>query len=210
MDVFIGPDMKRTSADSPNVTGSIETRHSEQDNSKVVIAQSGLTSFNIQSVEIDSYVSPNASTLSQSATKFVMKIAEPFGASLPDKMFLAAQFLKVKNYLKCPYYLSLTFGGYDPDSGSIKQNIAEKTWTWQIMITRLTTSLDEVGSVHTIEAYVYNDLASQNQYNVMPITTSIDVSDKRGTIGEVMSGIQDAINANIAKRYTGQPPIRLR
>lgn len=180
--------------------------------SSVIIAETGRTGFNIKSVKIDAVVSPNFLTRNQTAQKFTITIAEPLGCALPDKMFLAAKSLGVRNFIKCPYRLSLDFLGYNPESGAPERPI-DKVWVWSLMVTKLETTLTETGSVHTIEAINYNELGNQNQFNLIPVPIQIDVNEGQGTIREVMQGLEKQLNANIAKRHNvasgGRAPYRI-
>lgn len=166
----------------------------------VIIAETGLTSFNITDVEMEAIIAPNFQTKNIGATNFTIKIAEPMGMSLPDKMLASAVKAGVKNFMKCPYYVSVDFLGYDPVSGAPKRPV-DKRWLWRIFITKLTTDLDSTGGRHTIEAVGYNEIANFDQFNMIKTPINIDFSKGQGTLGEVMDLVKKQINAGLEKSY---------
>lgn len=194
---YVGPDLDNGTSGGLGSVGVL----SPSAGSTVTIAETGVTGFNIQEITLEDTVGPNMLTRSASARKFKVKILEPYGCTMPDKMLLAAKAVGVRNYMKAPWYLSLDFLGYDPDSGNVRTQVGGRTWAWKILILKLNTDLTATGSMHTIEAVGFDDQAHFNQYAIIPSPINIDVSKGSPTVGDALKGLKEEINANIKKRY---------
>lgn len=140
-----------------------------------IIAESGVTTgFNIQEVKIESLVGPNMETQNTNATQFVIQIQEPLGTSFVELMRNAAVDLNIRNMDKCPYFLELTFMGYN-EQGDLVGQIDPATpvksalltdeydnggrWLYQIKITNIETELTASGSNYTVTALPYSEEA---------------------------------------------------
>ncbi len=166
---------------------------------KYLIAETGFTGFNLTDVEITSSVTPNFQTKNLPGTDFTIKINEPLGMTLPDKIVAACVRAGVQNYFKAPYYLSVDFLGYDED-GSVSRPI-QKTWVWKLMLKNIQTDLDVTGGRHTITAIAYNDIGMFDQFNNIKMPIQIDIAEKEGKVGDVMKGLEEQINKGLEKSY---------
>lgn len=167
---------------------------------KVVLCETGLTSFNITNVEMESIIAPNFQTQNMGGQRFTIRIIEALGASFPDKIVAAAYAAGIKNFMKCPYFLALDFLGYDTDSGSPKKPV-EKTWVWRINIVSLKTDLDSTGGIHTIEAIGFNDIGNYDQFSLVKTPVQIDINEKEGKVGDIFKGVEEQINKALEKAY---------
>ena len=149
----------------------------------IIIAESGITTYNIKSVEMVSVVSANADTRNVNTYKFTVSITEPIGVGFLDALKDAALAVKINNIQKCPYYLDLTFRGYNEQTGqslpdalagsgfgttasttsaatASSQGAAAPTrWIWQIQITDIETQFDATGGQYTLTCMSYSDSA---------------------------------------------------
>jgi len=177
----------------------------------VIIAETGLTGFNIVDIQIESIVAPNFQTKNMGSNKFTITISEPAGMSFPDKLILSAKYLGVHNFMKCPYLLSVDFMGYDENGAPARPT--GTTWVWKLLVTSLKTDLDATGGRHIIEAVGYDDLGTFNQFSLLDVPMNIDVTKKEGKVGDVMQELAKQINENIKKRYNvnngGKAPIEI-
>jgi len=169
-------------------------------NPRFVIAETGLTAFNITDFEIDAKVAPNHSVKNIMGTALTLTIIEPLGMSLPDKIIAAASRSTIQNFMQAPYYISVDFLGYDTDSGAVLKPLS-KSWVWRVMITDLKTDLDVTGGKHTISFVAYNDVGTFDQFSNIRTTIQVDVSKKEGKIGDVMKGLEEQINNGLKKSY---------
>ncbi len=90
----------------------------------VVLAESGVESeINIQSVQQNMVLAfKNNKDRNALANMFVFDLIEPGGATLFNRILLAAQKLKIQNHLHACYLLELRFVGYD-NNGVATNNI---------------------------------------------------------------------------------------
>lgn len=166
-----------------------------------VIAETGLTGMNIQSVEIDSFVGPNIRTRNATATSITMKIYEPFGAQFPDLLFNAAVRMNIRNYLKAPWFLRLKLHGYDEDG--VKVEVGQG-WKWKMVLIDVQSNISENGSLHTVTAMPMAEVALNNQYCMLPSL----VNTSGTTVGEVLKNIITSMNENVKTKYGDtNPPV---
>lgn len=165
----------------------------QEGTNEVIIAETGQTSMNITDVRIEGIVGPNLRTRNSMATSITIKLSEPLGMNLPDRMVAAARKLRIKNYLKTPFYLKLKLHG-SSESGAY-MNVGE--WRWQLMITDVKSSITEAGADHTISAIPYPEIALQNQVGILPLNVSVQGQ----TVGEILTEIATALNANMVERH---------
>lgn len=160
------------------------------ENHQVVIAETGNTALNIVDVKIDGIVGPNMRTRNSMATNITIKLTEPYGLNLPDRLVAAARQLQVRNYLKASFMLRLKLQGYN--SAGVKVEIGDG-WCWRIMITDVKTVVTNQGAEHTISAIPYPEVALQDRNAILPTNVTVEGS----TVGEILKGVADKLNAHI-------------
>ena len=184
-----------------------------------VIAESGVTAgFAIQEVKIESLVGPNKETLNTNATNFVIQITEPLGTSLVETMRNAAVDLKIRNMDKAPYFLELTFVGYD-ESGNIVGQVEDQTtqtkserllsqdfdnggrWIYQIKISDIETELTSSGSTYTLTALPYSEFAFDHTMGCLPAGLNISGN----TVQEFLDNFATELNKSWQKYYLNDP-----
>lgn len=166
------------------------------DDTSITIAETGITGMNIQEVRMETYVAPNIKTRNTMATSVTIKIFEPHGAKLPDRMIFAATELRLKNYYKAPWKLDLKFQGYE-DNGFGRELEELGVWTWQLMLINITTQVTEGGSYHSIEAVPFAETALANQFSMIPNSAT----PKGETVGEVLTDLVNILNNDQKDRY---------
>lgn len=132
---------------------------------KVIIAETGVTGFNIRDVEIETVNAQTGMTRQQKGTQVTMTIVEPLGVSFLDGMSGAGQLLGVWDYTKMVYYLQLWFEGYNeagvpvvpipnppfaqPASNSQTRNNGGH-WLWALKLNTVDAKVNEDGGVYTL------------------------------------------------------------
>jgi hypothetical protein len=159
-----------------------------------VIAETGVTGLNIQSLEIKSIGAPNGLTRSYSANAFTMVITEPLGVNFFDMIVNAAQELKIRNFSKFYYYLEVSFKGYE--NGTIKQNVCADysnggVWLYQVAVTDVDVDANATGSTYTLNMQPYEEAAAFDENN-MYLKEEFVPTGK--TIGEVLTQLAQALN----------------
>ncbi len=142
------------------------------------VAETGVSSnFFITDVEIESIVSPNSLTRNISSNTFSIKIVEPQGIRLIDRIMAAAKNLGIRNINVCPMILELSFKGYTPNGIPTEATITRRTW--KIQLQDISTTLNEGGSEYILsfiicQEYAFNRLSAASiiqQQLTFPIDT---------------------------------------
>lgn len=163
---------------------------------KIVIAESGATVINILSVEMNEVLAPNFRTKNINWSTFEIQLFEPMGANLYDKIAAASKLLKVNNIQKCRYNLRLYFIGENPSTGA-STKIGDE-WNWPILITDITTNMNQSGCSHALQCVLYDALAASDDYNVIPASLQLDGT----TVGDVLNNLAQALNNISQSAYT--------
>lgn len=135
---------------------------------RVTIAETGATSIFIDSVNMEVMYAPNESTLTAGRTMISMTILEPNGSNFFDLIYTTAAELRINNWSKLPFYLELSFTGYD-EEGNAREVIGQPDpWRFRVQVTDVETEIDEGGTRYTLKAYSANDLAISENYGILP------------------------------------------
>jgi hypothetical protein len=155
---------------------------------KVVIAESGVTTgFAIGDVEITDSISANFRNRSNITTGLRIQIIEPYGLTLPDKMFQASKQLGLQNWRLAPFLLQLEFR-YIKSDGSLytPQGDQKLVRVYQVIVTDFDAQLKETGTVYDVQASVKGNLGFQDAYQIM--AQSYRVSTKQGSAASTEFG----------------------
>lgn len=161
---------------------------------QIIIAESGVTGFSIDSVNMDAIVGTEFQTGSTLFTKIEMKITEPNGAVFLDALRNSALQLGVQNYQKTFYYLELTFKGYDEDGNIVLKPFPNMPnggkWLWTVIITDIQVGMSAGGGTYTLSLTPMSDSLTVGRFNVIPISAQISGS----TVGEYMTNLCKTLN----------------
>lgn len=168
---------------------------------QIVLAETGVTGFNIRDVEIKGIVGPNFTTRSTNATEFTITITEPVGTSFLDALYLAATKNMIENYSKYIYYLELSFKGYR--DGQIKTNLLENLsgggkWTWPLQITTMDVQLDTGGGTYVIKAIAYYESVFDPKEE---LTTKETITVEAETVGEFFDNLGRIMTEKTVTNY---------
>jgi hypothetical protein len=177
---------------------------------QVIIAESGISDYTIDDVEIDSTCQQSYESGTGTSNIFNFKITEPSGASLLDKMFYTALDLGIGNWVKSPFYLELSFRARDPktsapaglgigsgSTGLAGTTIGQMRWVWPIQISNMKANITKVGTIYDFSAAIYNEFAFNN------VTSSVQqniVLENVTTVGEAVNLLQQKLNRDAAKQ----------
>lgn len=172
---------------------------------KVVLAESGVTGYNIKEVEIDTVIAQNDLTLAQSGTSFRMTITEPLGVSFLDALFGACTLVGTEDYTKGTFYLELTFLGYDDTGNPLNPAANFKNggdWIWGLVLVNIETKVDENGGSYQLN-FVVTDVAPiilENKVlssSVSPKSFTIEGD----TVGKMLDDYATKLNAAWVSEY---------
>lgn len=164
---------------------------------ETIIAETGVTGFNIKEVVIDGIVAPNQRTKNTIGTNFSMTIVEPMGTNFLDAMYDATARAGISNWNKAMYWLELKFKGYQENgqkADSIASNYNNGTWKWRIALNKIDTHLDAAGGTYTITGIIYDEIALEKHHHLLQEAYSIEADDVQGffqKLGENMTKTAD-------------------
>ena len=174
-------------------------------NQNILIASGGVpeeerlqyfdTEFYIDDLDIESVVGLNQSTGGANTTSLSFKIIEPGGVTLFNRLIVACEQLGIKNYIDCPYFLKVSFKGYDDitDSNAFKEQSVP--FITPIKITEVQNQVTQKGSEYDIQAVAFYDSALFG--NECSIQQNIDT--RAETVGEFLEQLT-AIYDNFYKK----------
>ncbi len=160
---------------------------------KIILAASGETNlFTIKDMEMKAYVAPGWQAKNFLVTRFEFQIVEPRGGSLFYEAILeAANLLSIENYINAPFYLELSWVGYDNNGLPViieEEEVRPKIYALKIV--DIKSSLSAEGSVYRIKAIEYENWTSANKWLVLDNHLAIEAR----TVGEFFDGLQREIN----------------
>ena len=157
----------------------------------VVLAESGVESeINIQSVQQNMVLAfKNNKDRNALANMFVFDLIEPGGATLFNRILLAAQKLKIQNHLHACYLLELRFVGYD--SNGVATNNIVGPYYYMTSMSQLTFDYKEGATSYRADmiethqdAYKTTNLHVKGQFTINNVNT----------FGQFLDQLQEKIN----------------
>ncbi len=169
-------------------------------NAEIVIAESGKTDINISSLTITSLQAPSAANRSAPAATMELKLFEPMGSNLPDKLIIAAQNLSSNNYMKGPWKITVKFKGYNPQTGQPNTSILSRDWSWTVVLTEMKSRINESGSNHTLTFVPMNQVGLFDQFVKPTETFSVPIVAGQ-TVGSILNSIIARMNTIVMANY---------
>lgn len=168
---------------------------------KIIIAETGVTGINIESVTIKTVTSPNSQTAFVNISELKIRLFEPMGMTLYDRLRTGANNLTIYNYLRCPYYLELKFHGYGED-GSHNDNLGpegpnSKKWVWKLMLSNIESEFTAGGSIYDLTLFQNNDLGTLDNYFALDATLNIEGR----TVSDIKNGLIQHKKESEKKHY---------
>ena len=196
--------LKLFMADPSSVQGSIDDFDSSQ-NTKIILAQSGVTDIAFKDLSYDVLLALNQTTYTTTYTKFNMTLVEPLGCTLLDRIAEQAINYNIDNFLKCPYWLEINFKGRDKVTGqpiSVVEGAEGQSLKKIIPIRILKVAIDikAGGSEYAIEAVRYADAALDDAVSVTHEALSVTGS----TVREMFQNMQEVVNQRARERRDRQ------
>lgn len=163
---------------------------------QVTIAQTGVTGACITHVEMTQVPAVNANSRSFASTKISMTIKEPAGTNFLDNLKNTAQYLGIRDFKQCGYFLALRFHGYDED-GNIVDNPCKEfqnggEWLYQIKILDIHMKTDSTGAEYNIDIIPWHEQILIDNNGRLSNPVSIHAS----TIGELFQNLGKQLTNN--------------
>lgn len=175
----------------------VKAKQYDIDEETIIIAETGVTgTINIDDLYIESFAGPGEFNRNISTSKITFSIREFMSVSLVDFMFLAAQELDIKNYLKAPYFIEVSFLGYN-DDGTFADELVLKRLVYPIVITAIESNVTSAGAVYQVTAYQYNHVAQMQVFSRIPSALTIPDST---TAGDAIKKLEDILNTKAEQK----------
>jgi hypothetical protein len=144
-----------------------------------------------QSVEIDSVHGMNPERGTAPVTKIRMKIVEPAGVSLFNKLRAAAANNGFRDHLSAPFLLTITFKGFDDLGKTLTDDKEAVTRHIPIKIFKCDLRVNQGGTEYEVQAIPHNEFGYMDRF--LYTRTNISLTQK-STIWSYMQNLQNALN----------------
>ena len=169
---------------------------------KVVIAESGVTvGFNISEFTYRNLTGTTPETRNMPSISWTMKITEPYGFSLPDRLATASREIGVLNWQRGKYFIQLWFTGYDENGTPVDQALYHQVF--RVSIINIDFNGNEGGGNYEIKGLFDGMTAFTNQLSLAE--KNINISAK--TVGEMFDKLSTALNNNAIDLAYGTAPL---
>ena len=169
---------------------------------KVVIAESGVTvGFNISEFTYRNLTGTTKETRNMPSVSWTMKITEPYGFSLPDRLATASREIGVLNWQRGKYFIQLWFTGYNEKGQPVSQALFHQVF--RVSITNIDFNGNEGGGNYEIKGLFDGMTAFTNQLSLSG--KNINVSAKN--VKEMLGNLELALNSNAIDMAYGTAPL---
>ena len=160
---------------------------------KVIIAESGVTAgFNIVEFEIENLCAPGPRIQAMLHTSFKMRIKEPYGFSLVDRIYSISQQMGVKNHLTNSTFIEIWFTGYDENGAIATTSLKQEFYKlFRVNITKLESDTKSEGTIYDIEGIVDNSYA--NSDHIAVAAQGVTINEVKN-VGEFFDRLADSLN----------------
>jgi hypothetical protein len=169
---------------------------------KVVIAESGVTvGFNISEFTYRNLTGTTKETRNMPSISWSMKITEPYGFSLPDRLSTASREIGVLNWQRGKYFIQLWFTGYNEQGQPVSQALFHQVF--RVSITNIDFNGNEGGGNYHIKGLFDGMAAFTNQLSLSEKNINVSAT----TVGEMLQKFESALNNNAIDLAYGTAPL---
>ena len=161
----------------------------------IVLADSGVeTEINIDSVEQNMVLAFSKADRNSVANQFNIRLVEPGGVTLFNRILFAARKLDIENHLKATYLLELNFKGYTDDGVAVSNIIGP--YYYSCILTDLTLDYRDGGTT-----YVGNFIEVENDaYSKVSLHLPTDIDVEASTYGAFLLAFQEKVQEQESNR----------
>lgn len=185
---------RQDSEETPGLTTGENVRMKQ---SQSILAQQRDIYF--ESVDIDTVHSFNPERRSAAIGNIKIKLNEPTGVTLLEKLKAASWNCGYKDHVDAPYLLSLEFKGFDElGNRQAVDNLAGKKWI-PIKIVKMHIKVNSAGATYDIDAIPYNEAGFLNRYNYLRTTIN---HEGKTTMERFLNTFETHLNKQTADEAT--------
>ena len=158
----------------------------------------------IDSVELDSIITPNEQTGTALSTKVKFEVFEPYSANgFIEALYTAAVAAGWSGYLGCCYLLKIEFLGYsDKVNGPVdKPEVVNATKYIPMKLTGTEMEVNETGTKYRVSAIPYNEAAYANPNQILT-----DMSFTGNTVKTVLEDLFASLEKSLEERERKEKP----
>lgn len=170
--------------------GNYDATEQPEPHVKYILAESGATDIAFDNLDLKSVISFTKATYTTAVLDIDFKLIEPGGCSLLDRIASVADKLKIDNFVKCPYFLEISFRGRDINTGQPLNNVDIKK-TIPIAILANEIEINSSGSIYNIKAVFYSNTGGSDENGMLQNPVSVPLAN---TVSETLNAIADAVN----------------
>lgn len=166
----------------------------------VCIVESGVTTnFNLGDVRVMGYVGYNQGTTDSFGFEIFLKISEPYGMTLPERLVGVCQAMGIPNHLSAEYVLEIAFTGVDSETGGPAGDLEGLVWRIPCVLAKLDISVAN-GTEYDLVLYEVDGQGKHNRYGTLKQQLTVEVA----TLGEFFTELENAINEELAQQADGE------
>lgn len=163
--------------------------------SRLTIAESGVTGYNIKDVTIKNYLGRSGRGELTMGLEFEIQITEPAGVTLFDRLLNSTRQYGIPNLASAPTFLSLRFLGYD--SNGDHEIVPNEQQMWRIQIKNIEVSYRSGAGEYRITAVDATNSSISDSTGIPKVSGNIVAKD----IDQYLLGLQELLN-KIAREDT--------
>ena len=158
--------------------------------------QDGSIEYFIDDVEIESLISTSGKTGAATGTAINFTVHEPYSMGLfLQTVQLAAIKAGYTNYLEAPYLLTIEFAGWDQNGNNYTAQKSKRHIP--LMFINMEFNVSQGGSVYTIEAVPYNEIALSDEIQTIKTETSFTGTTVAEMLNNGVESLATIINGRL-------------
>lgn len=175
---------------------------------KIIIAESGVTAeTSILSLITNTYTPEHDVTHMMMTTDMELTIKEQNSFSLVNKIALISAICGYKSYVLSPYFISISFSGYDSLTGKRVEKIplittvngtSLYTLTYPVIISKVTSYTEGSSTTHKFKLHSINNSIDSTEFSISEAGT---VHLRYNNIVSVFNELQYKLNKKLKKIY---------
>ena len=163
------------------------------DDSKIIIAETGVTpNYDITSLTLKTLYSSVYQNSSATTFQMEMKITEPNGCSLLNKIVSVSRMLGYENYILQPFHVDVWFSGYEQATQKPVKIIGNQVFTYEVVLGEVKTNVSLSGTQYNFVMIHSPKSAFNKTIQALGNIGLLDIKD--GTIGGYKKALQKYIN----------------
>lgn len=175
---------------------------------KIIIAESGVTAeTSILSLITNTYTPEHDVTHMMMTTDMELTIKEQNSFSLVNKIALISAICGYKSYVLSPYFISISFSGYDSSTGKRVEKIplitsvngtSLYTLTYPVIISKVTSYTEGSSTTHKFKLHSINNSIDSTEFSISEVGP---INLQFNNVVKMFAVLQNKLNSRLKKIY---------